>query len=159
MRTSLSHLISSASRSIWHIAGAPSRAALGSRALRAAQRPAAALCWIILGALILWDIALAMDDIEGNTWSEVTRVAGERFPVIPFMLGALVGHLFHPFGPDRCHVPHDAARTSLSALCLVFALGGAFGVPLPGSSTVNMALGLLAGAALWPGCREEGWRW
>ncbi len=58
------------------------------------------MSWVLFGiivVLVLWDIALASNLEENDTWSEQTRLAAPRWPVLPWFIGALIGHLFPPW--------------------------------------------------------------
>ena len=62
--------------------GAPSRAVRNRARLRS---PLTWTCWTLLAGMLVWDVWLAADGADGNTWSEVTRAAGTRYPVLPWM--------------------------------------------------------------------------
>lgn len=156
MRSPLTPFSAAISPVVAHLVGAPRWVA---RQLRRAQRPAAIACWAWLTVLIAWDVLLAIDDIEGNTWSEVIRAAGHAYPVVPFMLAALVGHLFHPFDGPPLRIPRAVARVVLTLLIFGYAVAGVSDVALPGTSLGHMLGGLLAGAILWPAPRKEAWQW
>ena len=47
---------------------------------------------IITVVILAWDLCLAMNRKEGDTISEVVRKYSQRFPMIPFIIGFLVGH-------------------------------------------------------------------
>ena len=50
---------------------------------------------LLLTALILaWDIGLWIDQIEGNTISEIVRSRSQSHPLVPFLIGMLMGHWF-----------------------------------------------------------------
>lgn len=46
--------------------------------------------------LIGYDIVVAVNKEEGDTISEVTLDKAIRYPIIPFALGVVMGHLFWP---------------------------------------------------------------
>jgi len=46
--------------------------------------------------LIVWDIYAATNKERGDTISEVVLDFARRHPVIPFLLGVLMGHLLWP---------------------------------------------------------------
>lgn len=50
---------------------------------------------IIIAVLIIWDIFLAADKTDGNTWSEVLRHWGKLTLLVPWCWGGLGGHFFH----------------------------------------------------------------
>jgi hypothetical protein len=43
---------------------------------------------------IVWDVFLALDKIDGNTWSEVIMVWSYKLPFIPILFGVLSAHFF-----------------------------------------------------------------
>ena len=55
---------------------------------------------LVLGAtailLIGWDIYVAGNRMPGDTISELLLDFSIKHPIIPFILGVLVGHLFWP---------------------------------------------------------------
>ena len=46
--------------------------------------------------LIVWDVYAATNKERGDTISEVVLGFARRHPVIPFLLGVLMGHLLWP---------------------------------------------------------------
>jgi hypothetical protein len=50
------------------------------------------ICIAVTCALIAWDIFLAADKIDGNTISAIITNAAKNHPMIPFVLGVLIGH-------------------------------------------------------------------
>ncbi len=46
--------------------------------------------------MIVFDIVLAKDDIEGNTFSQLARASVRHTYWLPFLLGALLGRWYHP---------------------------------------------------------------
>lgn len=51
-----------------------------------------AVCIGCILAIILWDIYLAADKIDGNTISAIITEAAKKHPMIPFVLGVIIGH-------------------------------------------------------------------
>jgi len=51
---------------------------------------------IIVVVLIIVDVWLAVDKLPGNTWSELLREASRHTLFVPWSLGVLLGHWFHP---------------------------------------------------------------
>ena len=49
---------------------------------------------VVSVALIVWDIYAAITPVHGDTISEVLWTATTQHPVIPFLFGMLMGHLF-----------------------------------------------------------------
>jgi hypothetical protein len=56
---------------------------------------------IITAALIVIDIWLATDRLPGNTWSEMLRELSRHTLFVPWSLGVLMGHWFHPIDELR----------------------------------------------------------
>lgn len=46
--------------------------------------------------LIAWDVYAATNKERGDTISEVVLAFARRHPVIPFLMGVLMGHLLWP---------------------------------------------------------------
>lgn len=46
--------------------------------------------------LIVWDIYVAVNGVSGDTISEVVLSFAQKHPVIPFVFGVVMGHLFWP---------------------------------------------------------------
>lgn len=147
-------------------------AALGrpSQRVRGALAPwRASMFWTtwvlvgIVGILIVWDVVLAFWDSERpNTWSEVARAASHRLPILPWFLGALVGHLFH--GGRIPVIDRDAGATLMGTLTLLvigwsavlYLTGGALSIL---SVTGTALAGVVVSYLLWPLHRPGGWRW
>ena len=117
----------------------------------------------IVGILIAWDLVLAFwDRGRPNTWSEVARAASYRLPILPWFLGALVGHLFH--GSRIPVIDRDAGATLMGMLTLLvmgfsavlFLTGGLLSVL---SVTGTALAGLVVSYLLWPLNRPGGWQW
>lgn len=47
-------------------------------------------------ALVIWDIALALDKIPRNTISQAIVDLSRKWSVVPFAIGVLCGHWFWP---------------------------------------------------------------
>ena len=82
----------------------PGHTQISERARRGVRAMSWLLFWVMV-ILVLWDVALAMNGEPLDTWSEQTRLAAPRWPVLPWLIGAIIGHLFPPrvrpaFGPD-----------------------------------------------------------
>lgn len=57
------------------------------------------MTWIILVivvALGLYDIYLAYDKVKGNTLSEIAYHMAIQHPLLPVMVGIVIGHIFWP---------------------------------------------------------------
>lgn len=46
--------------------------------------------------LIVWDIVVAANPVAGDTISEITLAFARKHPVVPFIMGVIMGHLFWP---------------------------------------------------------------
>jgi hypothetical protein len=125
------------------------------------------LGWVLVLFLALYDIRLALDAIDDNTWSELMRVYGQRHLVLPWLCGLLVGHLFH----HKDNLKPLGKLGSESAYAIIFWLSAVFLVIGIGAHYLNRSvpeylmtivalLGFLAGHFVWPIKREEGrWKW
>lgn len=59
-----------------------------------------ALCLIgLLGVIGCWDVYAYSIKQPGNTVSYILGSWGGEFPILPFSMGIIVGHLFWPRGP------------------------------------------------------------
>jgi hypothetical protein len=145
-------------RAVVQAVGAPVR--ITRETLAGRRRPIWWSCWGVVWALVLWDVYLSLDGTCGNTWSEVMRAASARNPVLPWIFGAFLVHLFHPRDGLEPVVDHDAARTVMVALTLGFVAIGVSGVQLTGWLMSAVAcLGMVAGHFLWPKLRQGEWHW
>lgn len=146
------------SKAVWRTVGAPARVA--EKRLSGLRKPIWRLCWIVLWALLLWDVYLALDGIDGNTWSEVAREASRVHPFVPWILGASIGHLFHHRDDLPPIIEPSAASTIMFLLTLGILVLGLTGLELLGWQITAIALlGLVVGYGLWPKPRTEKWHW
>lgn len=110
------------------------------------------LFWIVAG-LIVWDVVLAMDPEDHNTWSERARAAAFRLPVLPWFLGALMAHLF-PILPRPVFRREAAAGLMgvLTGLAVLWSLAiGLTPLSLSGPAVWLTALaGMVAAFLFWP---------
>jgi len=71
------------------------------------------MTWVMVAIVLIligWDIVLQRwDPDRPNTWSEVARAASFGLPILPWFLGAMVGHLFH--GGRVPRINRDAGAT------------------------------------------------
>jgi hypothetical protein len=120
------------------------------------------LCWLIFIVLVAWDVWLALDAVASNTWSEQMRIASGGKPVLPWLFGVILGHLFHPADGLAPVMEKDAALTILSMATVVAFVVGAFGLLSLSETLValTMLCGVAAGVLLWPKPRATSeWRW
>ena len=123
-------------------------------------RPIWWACWAIFWILVLWDIYLSIDAVCGNTWSEVMREASLRKPVLPWLLGAFLTHLFHFKDDLQPVIDRDAAITVMVILTLGLGALGITGIELAGwCMSLTVVLGMAAGLLLWPKHRLGAWYW
>lgn len=47
---------------------------------------------VVTVLILLWDLYLYRDKIEGNTISQVIIKYSYKYPMIPFVVGVLIGH-------------------------------------------------------------------
>ena len=138
--------------------GAPARATRAT--LESRRRPIWLACWVVLWMLILWDVYLSLDRLEGNTWSEVLRAASGRNPFLPWFFGAFLTHLFHHRDDLRPLVDRDAAQTLMVVFSLIFLALWGVGVELEGWLLSAVAFfGMVAGYLFWPKLRQGEWHW
>lgn len=110
--------------------------------------------------MVLWDVYLSLDSTEGNTWSEVMRLASESNPVFPWILGAFLSHLFHHKDNLGPLLEADAAQTVMFILTLLLLAMGWLGLELNGWQIATTAImGMAAGYLLWPKQRLAEWHW
>jgi len=110
--------------------------------------------------LVVWDVYLALDSVQGNTWSEVMREASTLKPLFPWLLGALLAHLFHFRDDLKPIFDRDASSTLMVALTFGLGVIGIFGVELTGwGMTLLVVLGMVTALFLWPKHRQAEWHW
>ncbi len=102
--------------------------------------------------LIVIDIFLAVDDVAGNTWSELLRSAAKRTPVVPWLGGLVMGHWFHPYDRAEPWIDPPGNWMVTLLLTLLVAVLGFFVVVPP---WVPVPMGAVLGALLWPVAVEE----
>lgn len=119
-------------------------------------------------ALVVLDVQLLEDGIDGNTWSELMRTYGQTQWGLPWLCGVLIGHLFHPndeAAPAGNLTVDEAYNAMFWLTSLVFLMGsGMWAVgyePPEGLMTLVAVLGGVAGYYVWPLNRQEDppWTW
>jgi len=117
-------------------------------------------CWGVFWILVVWDVYLALDPIDGNTWSEVMREASTLNPLFPWLLGVLLAHLFHFRDDLKPIFDRDAASTLMVAITIGLGVIGIYGVELTGwSMTLLVILGMVTALLFWPMHRQGQWHW
>ena len=143
----------------WRALGGPSRLA-GQTLDKVGRRPIWLACWTVLWVLVIWDIYLAADAIDGNTWSEVTRVASRGVPFLPWFMGAFLAHLFHHKDDLSPILDRDASQTLMVLLGGALVAWGLAGAELQGWQFPATALGgVVTAYFLWPRHRWGEWHW
>lgn len=110
---------------------------------------------MIIGAAIVtfligFDIYLAADKIDNNTWSEIIRRFALSTTFVSYGCGVLSGHFFHPGTKALFGQPNSIALLIWTA-CVVTGIGVAF--MTPGREylvTSSFILGFVGGILLWP---------
>ncbi len=135
-------------------------------ALEPARKPIRWVTWtfvVIVVILIVWDIILQRwDPTRPNTWSEVAREASYGLPILPWFLGAMVGHLFH--GGRVPKIDRDAGATLMGFFTFLVIIWSVFlyftdGV-VPTLVVAGMALaGVVVAYVIWPLDRLGDWHW
>ncbi|MDH3499302.1 MAG: hypothetical protein OEM97_04205 [Acidimicrobiia bacterium] len=74
----------------------------------------------VILALVVADVVLANDSTSDNAPSQIVRWVGRYTAVVPFGLGVLMGHWFHP---DDAFDPILGARSPLYLLLIGLTLG------------------------------------
>jgi hypothetical protein len=109
---------------------------------------------ILLLIIIGIDYLLSHDDKPGNTFREwLLSTAQRRWGAfIPFMLGALLGHFYHPPGAEVLLKleGHTGLYTVLATGLLVSILGRFLNVRLSKFVLLIASVGVLMGAIVWP---------
>lgn len=106
---------------------------------------------LLVCAIIGFDIYLALDNIRGNTWSEMLRTASKYTPIVPWTFGVLMGHFFHPATSFSPIVPLNFGVPVLVWISVVL---GIVGLALVRSFIFPqwplLLAGFFAGWLLWP---------
>lgn len=102
----------------------------------------------IVAFIVGSDIVLAVDGIEGNTYSELLRTLSYRWPVIPAAGGAILGHWFLNMSTPR----PPGGLVMLLGFGLVITLADVFSSHAVSSHTHPaqwMLFGLAVGSYFW----------
>jgi hypothetical protein len=91
------------------------------------------------------DIYFAVDKIKGNTWSEIIRLWGEKYKLIPFAWGMLAGHFFHP-----TIWPHFSHPNGIAVLLWVAVVMQILSSVSPLPMLIYLGIGTVAGIFCWP---------
>ena len=106
---------------------------------------------IVIVVLVISDIVLANDEVPGNAPSQVVRWLSRYTVGVPFGLGVLMGHWFHPID-DFDPILGDNSPMVLLGIGLVLGIGGLiFGLQKrPLAPWPWAILGFVLGWLLWP---------
>lgn len=111
-----------------------------------------ALILVAATGLIVADIALVLDDHEGNTISAVMTTLAMKSSTVPVAMGVLMGHFFWPISSDR--KAWQIVAPLLALLAATIAMDYFFGALgwfiLPG----KFLAGFIAGHFFWPNARK-----
>lgn len=115
------------------------------------QSTATVIGMAVIALLVISDVVLANDEVPGNAPSQVVRWLSRYTVGVPFGLGVLMGHWFHPIDDFD---PILGVRSPLVLLVIGLVLGiGGFIISLrgrPQSAWPWAILGSLLGWLLWP---------
>jgi hypothetical protein len=53
--------------------------------------------WVMLAGVlswVLWDLVVVANHATGDTISEITLALARRYPIVPLVVGVVLGHLF-----------------------------------------------------------------
>ena len=106
---------------------------------------------VVVGVIVVVDLFLAMNDVRGDTISEVLKAwAYQRFFVLAWAWGVLAGHLFVTRESALLSAPWNIwLLLGLTAALLAVGLGYKPLVPVP-AQVVLLLAGAAAGHYLWP---------
>ena len=114
------------------------------------------LLFAIIAVLVVWDLFLATNAQDNDTWSEQARLAAPRVPVLPWLLGAMIGHVFplRRFRPPQFNAEAaGGAMCALTGLMILWTVLITSGVEIPISPPaiwLTAIAGLVASYVLWP---------
>lgn len=106
---------------------------------------------VVIAVLVVADIVLANDRTKNNAPSQIVRWVSRFTAAVPFGLGVLMGHWFHP-DPNLQPVLGPQSPLYLLAIGVAIALGGAIlGWQRKGIAPWPWAVaGTVLGVLLWP---------
>ena len=102
---------------------------------------------LVVAVAIVIDIVLATDPVEGNTFSELIRIAADNTPAVPWMVGLVLGHWFHPGETMSPVIPapwNGYAILGITGVALI--AGGPIGL----DPWLVCAVGFVVGWLVWP---------
>jgi hypothetical protein len=116
-------------------------------------RLSARVLFIGIAVMVIWDIILASNEQQNDTWSEQARLAGTRLPFLPWFVGAIVGHVFPLRQPRYDTEATGTVMGILTALILVWSVLRqleAGSIVSPPAMWLTAICGMLASFLLWP---------
>lgn len=109
---------------------------------------------IIVAAIIGFDILFAVDQVKGNTWSEIIRFFAKTTPMVPWICGVLSGHFFWPAALGK-YIPLLGQPSSIALLIWTGCTLGIIGLGLTKTGMIfplwiAFIIGIVGGVLLWP---------
>jgi hypothetical protein len=106
---------------------------------------------VLIAALVVVDVPAAVDDIDGNTFSELLRAGGVQTAIFPWTIAVFAGRWFHPV--DDLELAGTAGVVILMVLTFIVVVASDVAQRYANAvvpSWLVVLLGLMAGALLWP---------
>lgn len=110
----------------------------------------AGLAGLLIITLIVLDVPAAIDDIEGNTFSELLRRGGRQLAILPWTISIFAGRWFHPFDGFDLFGRHGPVVLLVVTFLVVVGTHLCRQYLWQVPSWMIVILGLLSGAMLWP---------
>jgi len=114
----------------------------------------------VLVGLVIWDVFLSVDQVEGNTISSVLKMLG-NCPTVPLFFGIIAGHVFWPTRGLR-PAYQNAWNYGILIVILVasylwynFSFGPVMNFLSENPLAVFAAIGMPLGHFLWPQYTKE----
>jgi len=115
--------------------------------------------WIILTTtllLIIFDIYVAFDNVDGNTISEIIAVASISYPALPLVWGALTSHFLFTrdwrkyIESKKLYYIRSNRNLILLALIPVILFLTIMNIDFGAPTWIYLAIGMGIGYELWP---------